>query len=105
MKMNTDLIKFIISVSIILLMLFFGFMWYRSSNKLKNTERQLNAALSTITSLQTDNENLVKYISEKDEKIKEIEQEYQEVLNNIPADECGNAKPSKILLQYYRKNK
>ena len=35
----------------------------------------------------------------------ETEADYQEALNNIPADNCGDVKPSKELLQYFRRNK
>ena len=105
MKTNTLLIKLIIVFSVILLLLFFGFMWYRSSNMLKDTKKQLLNAQATIDSLQIDNQKLVEYITEKDKQVKQIEADYQEVLNNIPADNCGDVKPSKELLQYFRRNK
>lgn len=105
MKTNTLLIKLTIAFSVILLLLFFGFMWYRSSNMLKDTKKQLLNAQATIDSLQIDNQKLVEYITEKDKQVKQIEADYQEALNNIPADNCGDVKPSKELLQYFRRNK
>lgn len=105
MKTNTLLIKTVIFFSIILLLLFFGFMWYRSSNMLKDTKKQLLNAQATIDSLQIDNQKLVEYITEKDKQVKQIEADYQEALNNIPVDNCGDIKPSKELLQYFRRNK
>lgn len=105
MKTNTLLIKLMIAFSVILLLLFFGFMWYRSSNMLKDTKKQLLNAQATIDSLQIDNQKLVEYITEKDKQVKQIEADYQEALNNIPADNCGDIKPSKELLQYFRRNK
>ena len=105
MKTNTLLIKLVIVFSVILLLLFFGFMWYRSSNMLKDTRKQLLNAQATINSLQIDNQKLVEYITEKDKQVKQIEADYQEALNNIPADNCGDVKPSKELLQYFRRNK
>lgn len=105
MKTNTLLIKLMIAFSVILLLLFFGFMWYRSSNMLKDTKKQLLNAQATINSLQIDNQKLVEYITEKDKQVKQIEADYQEALNNIPADNCGDVKPSKELLQYFRRNK
>ena len=105
MKTNTLLIKLMIAFSVILLLLFFGFMWYRSSNMLKDTKKQLLNAQATIDSLQINNQKLVEYITEKDKQVKQIEADYQEALNNIPADNCGDVKPSKELLQYFRRNK
>jgi len=72
---------------------------------LKDTKKQLLNAQATIDSLQIDNQKLVEYITEKDKQVKQIEADYQEALNNIPADNCGDVKPSKELLQYFRRNK
>lgn len=105
MKINTDLIKLMITMIIIVLMLFFGFMWYRSSTKLDNVQKQLSNAEAKIITLEKDKEKLIEYNLKKDEQIKLIEEEYQETLNNIPTDACGDVKPSKELLTYLKRNK
>ena len=105
MKINTTTLKLIGIGIVIILLIICGCMWYTTSHELKATKTQLDTALTTVTTLQENNDKLVKYITEKDNKIKQIEKEYQEALANIPADVCGNTKPSQELLQYFRKNK
>ena len=56
-----------------------------------------------IQTLNKDKEKLIEYITQKDKAIKDLEKEYTEVLDNIPADQCGDVKPSKELLNYFRK--
>ena len=79
------------------------FLWRYTANSLTTTRDQLCNAQETIKSLKSDNNNLIEYITQKDNKIKELEQKYTESLENIPADQCGDAKPSKELLTYFKK--
>lgn len=83
--------------------LLFFFLWRSTTNSLKNTEAQLQNAQAAITSLNNDNQKLIEYITQKDNTIKELEKKYTEALDNIPADKCGDAKPSKELLTYFKK--
>lgn len=78
-------------------------MWKYTANSLHITKDQLYTAQKTISTLQADNQNLVQYITQKDSAIKELEQKYTKALENIPEDKCGNAKPSKELLEYFKK--
>lgn len=87
---------------LVIICLIFGFMWWNTRKDLKNTENELNNAKAEITVLKEDNDKLVEYNNRKNEEIKEIENKYKEKLKNIPKDSCGDAKPSKELLEYYR---
>ena len=78
-------------------------LWRFTVNSLKNTKTQLENAQTTIISLNTDNKKLIEFITQKDDTIKELEKKYTEALDNIPADQCGDAKPSKELLTYFKK--
>lgn len=100
MKLNITTIFMLIFVVGSLL---FFFLWRSTTNSLKNTEAQLQNAQAAITSLNNDNQKLIEYITQKDNTIKELEKKYTEALDNIPADQCGDAKPSKELLSYFKK--
>ena len=91
----------IISILIIGLITCF-FLWRNTTIKLDNTRAELKNAQQTISVLQSDNAKLVAYNLERDKQIKEIEKQYQEQLNKIPADACGDVKPSKELLEFLR---
>ena len=105
MKFNLDIIKLVSLLLLVCTLILFIFLWYKSNNQLKVTKDKLSNAQATISSLKLDNENLVQYNLEKENQLKKIEEEYQETLNNIPSDSCGDVKPSKELLQFFRKNK
>lgn len=93
----------IFMIVIVVASILFFCLWRYTANSLKTTKTELQTAQSTITSLNKDNEKLIEYITQKDNTIKELEKEYTEVLDNIPADQCGDVKPSKELLNYFRK--
>lgn len=80
----------------------FLLLWQDTSSKLSKAHDELTNALSTVESLQKDNEKLVTYIQKKDEEIKKIEKQYKDKIKNIPMDACGDVKPSKELLKYFR---
>lgn len=88
---------------IVVASLMFFYLWRYTANSLKNTRIELETAQSTIQTLNKDKEKLIEYITQKDKAIKDLEKEYTEVLNNIPSDQCGDVKPSKELLNYFRK--
>lgn len=80
------------------------FLWRNASNNLANTQQCLTEAQQTIESLKRDNDNLIAYNAKRDSEIKNLQKEYDTILQNIPKDACGDQKPSDELLQYFRKN-
>ena len=93
----------ILGIVIVVASVLFFCLWRYTANSLKTTKEQLHNAQATIETLNNDNKNLIEYITKKDETIKELEKKYTEALDNIPADQCGDAKPSKELLTYFKK--
>ena len=77
-------------------------MWRNTVDQLEAVKADLQAAQRTITVLQSENEKLVQYNLERDKQIKEIEKKYQDQLNKIPSDSCGDMRPSKELLEFLR---
>ena len=104
MSINKSWIPYIIILILFLGLCFCGFMWSKTSDKLNKKTAELIHANATIEALQRDNDKLNEYNNQKNEQIKEIEQKYQEKLKNIPVDSCGDTKPSKKLMEYFRKN-
>lgn len=78
------------------------FMWRSTVTKLDAVKAELVNAQRTIFVLQSENEKLVQYNLERDKQIKDIEKKYQEQLNKIPSDTCGDTRPSKELLEFLR---
>lgn len=79
-------------------------MWINTKNNLENTEEKLKLTSAKIDTLTKDNLNLVEYNLKKDQKIKEVENKYKVSLKNVPADKCGDVKPSKELLRFFKEN-
>lgn len=77
-------------------------MWQITSAKLKTTRNDLEIVQNQVQTLKTANDNLVIYLQQRDTQIKNLEVKYQQVLNNVPADICGDTKPSKELLEYFK---
>ena len=80
-------------------------LWTVSKNNLEHTKNDLTNANNTILALQTDNDNLLTYNLKKEQELKQLKSAYKQALENIPADECGDAKPSKELLEYFKRAK
>lgn len=78
------------------------FMWRNTVTQLNEVKADLQAAQRTISVLQSENEKLVQYNLERDKQVKDIEKKYQEQLNKIPSDSCGDMRPSKELLEFLR---
>ena len=91
----------IMAVLVVLLISVF-FMWRNTVTQLNSVKAELQSAQQTISVLQSDNAKLVAYNLERDKQIKEVEKQYQASLKNIPADKCGDMKPSAELLDYLR---
>ena len=94
-----------ISVVFIVISIIFAFLWRLDHNKYNHACEMLTEAESKKNILEKENKNLLEYNLKREEKLKQIEAEYKERLDNIPADTCGDAKPSKELLLYLRKRK
>jgi Tfp pilus assembly protein PilO len=91
----------IMTILVVLLISVF-FMWRNTVTQLDAVKAELQTAQRTITVLQSENAKLVQYNLERDKQIKDIEKKYQNNLKNIPADKCGDMKPSAELLEYLR---
>ena len=102
---NKSYIPYIIILILLLIIGFCCFMWSRTSYKLDAKTAELVNANATIMALQIDNDRLNEYNNKKNEEMKEVEEKYKEKLKNIPADSCGDVKPSSQLLDYLRKVK
>ena len=102
---NKSYISYIFLLILIIGLCFCGFMWSRTSYKLDAKTAELVNANATIMALQLDNDKLNEYNNKKNKEIKEVEEKYKEILNNIPSDSCGDVKPSQKLLDYLRKVK
>ena len=94
-----------ISIVFIVISIIFAFLWRLDHNKYNHACEMLTEAESKINILEKENKNLLEYNLKREEELKQIEAEYKERLDNIPADTCGDTKPSKELLLYLRKRK
>ena len=74
-----------------------------TSIKLNNTREQLNEVTCQLDTLTKENARLVDYNKRRDSEIKKLEKQYQDKLNAIPADLCGDMKPSKELIDFFTK--
>lgn len=92
---------YIIGIIIVLIVSLFS-AWRITSTKLVNTEKELAATTCQLTTLQEENQKLSEYNKKKDTEIKNLQDKYKQQLQNIPADICGDAKPSKELLEYFK---
>ncbi len=92
---------YIIGIIIVLIVSLFS-AWRITSTKLVNTEKELAATTCQLTTLQEENQKLLEYNKKKDIEIKNLQDKYKQQLQNIPNDICGDAKPSKELLEYFK---
>ena len=105
MALNKSYIPYILILILFFVACFCGLMWSRTSDKVDKKSAELVHANATIMALQIDNDKLNEYNNKKNQEIKEVEEKYKEILNNVPSDSCGDVKPSQQLLNYFRKNK
>jgi len=94
----------ILGILIIACLIFIG-LWRLNANELKQTKNDLETAQNVISSLMIDKSNLMEYITTKENELKDIQKKYEDRLKNIPADKCGDTKPSKELLNYFKERK
>ena len=88
-----------------IIFIFVGMIMYIGyiNNKLKLTQDRLVKADANISILKKEKANLIEYNLKRDEQLADIKKEYDDKLKNIPKDTCGNTKPSKELLDFFRK--
>ena len=97
-------VKIIAGLGILLVIGTLFALWRVTSIKLENTREQLNEVTCQLDTVSKENARLVEYNKRRDSEIKNLEKQYQDKLNAIPADLCGDMKPSKELLYYFKKD-
>ena len=95
--------KIIAILSIILVVGSLFTLWRVTAIKLNNTRQQLTETTCKLDEVTKENARLVEYNKVRDTEIKKLEKQYQAKLNAIPADLCGDMKPSKELIEYFKK--
>lgn len=78
-------------------------LWRVTAIKLNNTRQELTETTCKLDEITKENARLVEYNKARDTQIKKLEKQYQDKLNAIPADLCGDMKPSKELIEYFKK--
>lgn len=92
----------VISTVVIIIGTFFT-LWRVTDIKLNSTREQLTEVTCKLDTVTKENARLVEYNKQRDTKIKVLEKEYQAKLNSIPADLCGDMKPSKKMIEFFKK--
>ena len=95
--------KIIISLSAVLVIGVLFMLWRTTSIELNNTRQELIETTCKLDEITKENARLVEYNKARDTEIKKLEKQYQAKLNAIPADLCGDMKPSKELIEYFKK--
>ena len=99
--MSINIKTIIIATVIGMILVLFG-LWRITAIKLNNTQTQLAEVSLKLETVNKENTRLVEYNKQRNSQIKQLEKSYQQKLDAIPADICGDTKPSKELLQYLR---
>lgn len=99
--MSINIKTIIIATVIGMILVLFG-LWRITAIKLNNTQTQLAEVSLKLEIVNKENTRLVEYNKQRNSQIKQLEKSYQQKLDAIPADICGDTKPSKELLQYLR---
>ena len=95
--------KIIAIAAIVIVVGTFFTLWRVTSIKLNNTREQLTEVTCKLDTVTKENARLVEYNKQRDTQIKVLEKEYQSKLNSIPADLCGDMKPSKEMIEFFKK--
>ena len=104
--MLSDLkVKIIAILAAILLIGTFFALWRVTAIKLSNTRDQLNEVTCQLDTVTKENANLIAYNKRRESEIKDLEKTYQEYLKSIPADLCGDMKPSSELIEFFKKGR
>lgn len=102
LNLKSQIIIVLVAISII--GIFFG-LWRTTSIKLDQARNEITEMTCTIDTLTKENARLVQYNKQRDAQIKELEKQYSQQLNSIPADSCGDTKPSKELIEFFKNEK
>ena len=78
-------------------------LWRITANNYKIEKENRENAEQLLKVVQEENDRLVAYNKKIEKSMKEIEKEYNERFQNIPKDSCGDAYPSKDLLEFLKK--
>ncbi|MBO4622542.1 MAG: hypothetical protein J5691_01510 [Bacilli bacterium] len=97
--------KIIAGLGIILVIGTLFALWRTTSIKLENTREQLNEVTCQLDTVTKENQKLTEYNKRKDKEIKDLNKAYQDQLAKIPADACGDLKPSKELLEFFKEGR
>lgn len=94
-----------IAIYAILIVVFSGLfvLWRTSVNNYKIEKANREALEIQLKASQTEVENLKEYNKKIAKEMEKIEKEYKDRFQNIPKDECGDVKPSKELLEFFKK--
>lgn len=103
--MFTTKFKLILAGIVIILIGTLFALWRITSIKLENTRNQLTEVSAQLDTVSKENANLVEYNSRRDSQLKELQKAYEKHLNSIPADLCGDMKPSKELLDFFKEGR
>lgn len=95
--------KCIIVLGIFICIITLIFLWRSTALKLTNTKQKLTEVTCALDTVTKENARLVEYNKRRDTEIKNLEKQYQNKLSAIPADLCGDMKPSKELIEYFKK--
>lgn len=80
-------------------------LWRTSVNSYKMEKANREALEVQLKASQMEVENLKEYNKKIAKEMEKIEKEYKDRFQNIPKDSCGDAKPSKELLDYLKGDK
>ena len=103
--MLTTKLKLIIGGALILIIGTLFALWRITSIKLENTQNQLTEVSAQLETVAKENANLVEYNKRRDSQLKELQKAYEKQLSSIPADLCGDMKPSKELLDFFKEGR
>lgn len=98
-------LKFALITGAIVAILALFSLWRITSIKLSNTREQLTETTCKLDELTKENARLVEYNKRRESQIKDLEKEYQKYLSSIPADLCGDMKPSKELIEFFKQGR
>lgn len=97
-------IKTVLLITISIAFMVILLLYSSNRNQLKEKCKLLTQAELNIKALQQSNANLLKYTSEKETELKKVKEDYKNALHVKPKDDCGDSKPSKELLDFFKGN-
>lgn len=98
--MNWSMIKKYITIAGIAVIVLLFSLWRISVSNYESEKKAREQVEIQLQATQQEVQNLTKFNKELEKQNAAIEKEYAEIYKNIPADTCGDVKPSKELLNY-----